>query len=170
VGLRVKFFDKVIDLCSNFRYMDTSSKFVWLFTNEQVLKKKLVERESCNTKCCKIWINGSKIYFQTKIRTIIEPQALEFRTPPFSSFGPSRDYGTDLCLEVYLWYRVEARIPSLYFDDCFIYLYVYISNTAAGPRNKIQTNQSQMWIYKRSHQCDNELHKSFRWQQHFYFY
>ena len=29
------------DLCPNFRYMDTSSKFVWLFTNEheQVLKK-----------------------------------------------------------------------------------------------------------------------------------
>ena len=22
--------------------------------------------------------------------------------PPFSSFGPSRDYGMDLCLEVYL--------------------------------------------------------------------
>jgi hypothetical protein len=29
------------------------------------------DRESCNTKCCKIWINGSKIYFQTKIHTII---------------------------------------------------------------------------------------------------
>ena len=29
-------------------------------------------------------------------------QALEFQTPPFSSFGPSRDYGMDLCLEVYL--------------------------------------------------------------------
>ena len=28
-------------------------------------------RESCNTKCCKIWINGSKIYFQTKIHAII---------------------------------------------------------------------------------------------------
>ena len=27
-------FDKVIDLCPNFRYMDTSSTFVWLFTNE----------------------------------------------------------------------------------------------------------------------------------------
>ena len=23
--------------------------------------------------------------------------------PPFSLFGPSRDYGMDLCLEVYLW-------------------------------------------------------------------
>jgi hypothetical protein len=23
--------------------------------------------------------------------------------PPFSSFGPSRDYGMDLCLEVYIW-------------------------------------------------------------------
>jgi hypothetical protein len=33
-NIRVKFFDKVIDLCPNFRYMDTSSKFVWLFTNE----------------------------------------------------------------------------------------------------------------------------------------
>ena len=38
-NIRVKIFDKVIDLCPNFRYMDTSSKFVWLFTNEQVLKK-----------------------------------------------------------------------------------------------------------------------------------
>ena len=34
-------------------------------------RNKLVERESCNTKWCKIWINGSKIYFQTKIHTII---------------------------------------------------------------------------------------------------
>ena len=35
-------------------------------------------------------------------------------------------------------YRVEARIPSSYFDDCFLPLifYVYISKTAAGPRNK----------------------------------
>ena len=32
---------------------------------------KLLERESCNMKCCNIWINGSKIYFQTKIHTII---------------------------------------------------------------------------------------------------
>ena len=40
-NIRVKFFDKVIDLCPNFRYLDTSSQFVWLFTNEhkQVLKK-----------------------------------------------------------------------------------------------------------------------------------
>ena len=40
-NIRVKLIDKVIDLCPNFRYMDTSSKFVWLFTNEheQVLKK-----------------------------------------------------------------------------------------------------------------------------------
>ena len=40
-NIRVKFLDKVIDLCPNFRYMDTSSKFVWLFTNEheQVFKK-----------------------------------------------------------------------------------------------------------------------------------
>ena len=27
--------------------------------------------ERCNTICCKIWINGSNIYFQTKIHTII---------------------------------------------------------------------------------------------------
>ena len=37
-NIRVKFFDKVIDLCPNFRYMDTSSKFVWLFTNENMNK------------------------------------------------------------------------------------------------------------------------------------
>jgi hypothetical protein len=39
--LPFQFFDKVIDLCPNFRYMDTSSTFVWLFTNEheQVSKK-----------------------------------------------------------------------------------------------------------------------------------
>jgi hypothetical protein len=33
-NVRVKCFDKVIDLCPNFRYMDTSSKYVWVFTNE----------------------------------------------------------------------------------------------------------------------------------------
>jgi hypothetical protein len=33
-NIRVKFVDEVIDLCPNFRYMDTPSKFVWLFTNE----------------------------------------------------------------------------------------------------------------------------------------
>jgi hypothetical protein len=40
-NIRVKLFDKVIDLCPNFSYMDTSSKCVWLFTNEhkQVLKQ-----------------------------------------------------------------------------------------------------------------------------------
>jgi hypothetical protein len=40
-NIRVKFFDKIIDLCPNFRYMDTPSTFVWPFTNEheQVLKK-----------------------------------------------------------------------------------------------------------------------------------
>ena len=41
-NIRVKFFDKVIDLCPNFRYKDTSSTFVWLFTNEhEQVKKKL---------------------------------------------------------------------------------------------------------------------------------
>jgi hypothetical protein len=47
--LRVKFLDKVIDLCPNFRYMDTSSKFIWLFTNEheQVLKNLGTLIEKC---------------------------------------------------------------------------------------------------------------------------
>jgi hypothetical protein len=35
-NIRVTFFDKVIDLCPNFRYMDTSSKFVWLFTKAEL--------------------------------------------------------------------------------------------------------------------------------------
>jgi len=47
--LRVKFFDKVVDLCPNFRYMDTSSKFVQLFTieHEQVLKNLGTFIEEC---------------------------------------------------------------------------------------------------------------------------
>ena len=47
---RVKCVDKVIDSVSpNFRCMDTSSKFVWLFTNEheQVLKKLGTFIEEC---------------------------------------------------------------------------------------------------------------------------
>jgi hypothetical protein len=39
--------------------------------------------------------------------------------PPFSSFGPSRDYGMDLCLEVYLWtiypYFTTFRVTTLSF-------------------------------------------------------
>jgi hypothetical protein len=39
--------------------------------------------------------------------------------PPFSSFGPSRDYGMDLCLEVYLWtiypYFTTFRVTILSF-------------------------------------------------------
>ena len=46
-----------------------------------------------------------------------------------TSEGPFKNW------RVIVKYRVEARIPSLYFDDCFI-PYVKISNTAAGPRNK----------------------------------
>ena len=48
-NIRVKIFDKVIDLCPNFRYMDTLSKFVWLFTNEheQVLKNLGTFIEEC---------------------------------------------------------------------------------------------------------------------------
>jgi hypothetical protein len=38
---------------------------------------------------------------------------------PFSSFGPSRDYGMDLCLEVYLWtiypYFTTFRVTTLSF-------------------------------------------------------
>ena len=42
-------FDRVIDLCPNFRYMDTSSTFVWLFTreHEQVYKKLCSFIEEC---------------------------------------------------------------------------------------------------------------------------
>ena len=41
--------------------------YVYISNTAAGLKKqKLLERESCN-----IWINGSKIYFQTKIHTII---------------------------------------------------------------------------------------------------
>ena len=39
--------------------------------------------------------------------------------PPFSSFGPSCDYGMDLCLEVYLWtiypYFTTFRVTTLSF-------------------------------------------------------
>ena len=39
--------------------------------------------------------------------------------PPFSSFGPSRDYSLDLCLEVYLWtiypYFTTFRVTTLSF-------------------------------------------------------
>ena len=41
--------------------------------------------------------------------------------PPFSSFGPSRDYGMDLCLEVYLWtiypYFTTFRVTTLSFQE-----------------------------------------------------
>ena len=51
-------------------------------------------------------------------QNLFKPQALEFRTP-FSSFGPSRDYGMDLCLEVYLWaiypYFTTFRVTTLSF-------------------------------------------------------
>ena len=45
-------FDKVIDSCPNFRYMDTSSTFAWLFTNEheQVYKKQVALLK--NVFCC----------------------------------------------------------------------------------------------------------------------
>jgi hypothetical protein len=49
--------------------------------------------------------------------------------PPFSPFGPSRDYGMDLCLEVYLW----TIYPYFMF---YVHVYTCISKTAAGPRNK----------------------------------
>jgi hypothetical protein len=46
-NIRVIFFDKVIDLCPNFRYMDTSSTFVWLFTNEHEQDLKTFFEECC---------------------------------------------------------------------------------------------------------------------------
>ena len=33
---------------------------------------------------------------------VIKTTGTRIPDPPFSSFGPSRDYGMDLCLEVYL--------------------------------------------------------------------
>jgi hypothetical protein len=39
-------FDKVIDLCPNFRYMDTSSTFAWLFTNEQTKRNQQKRNET----------------------------------------------------------------------------------------------------------------------------
>jgi hypothetical protein len=36
--------------------------------------------------------------------------------PPFSSRGPSRDYGMDLCMEVYLYpYFTTFRVTTLSF-------------------------------------------------------
>jgi hypothetical protein len=39
--------------------------------------------------------------------------------PHFSSFGPSHDYGMDLCLEVYIWaiypYFTTFRVKTLSF-------------------------------------------------------
>ena len=40
-NIRKIFFHKIINVCPNFRYMDTKSKFFWIFTNEdkQILKE-----------------------------------------------------------------------------------------------------------------------------------
>ena len=38
--------------------------------------------------------------------------------PPFSSFGPSRDYGMDLCLEVYLWSSL-SHLSIFYNISCY---------------------------------------------------
>ena len=39
-NIRRDFFDKIINICPNFRNMDTLSKFIWIFTNEneQIMK------------------------------------------------------------------------------------------------------------------------------------
>jgi hypothetical protein len=46
-------------------------------------------------------------------------------SPPFFSFGPSRDYGMDLCLEVYLWaiypYFTTFRVTTL--SSCLVMFY-----------------------------------------------
>ena len=39
--------------------------------------------------------------FQT-ISKLVYPAGTRIPDPPFSSFDPSRDYGMDICLEVYL--------------------------------------------------------------------
>jgi hypothetical protein len=69
--------------------------------------------------------------------------------PPFSSFGPSRDYDMDLFSGSIslnrrsffktgaLLYNIESKRGfPLCISTIVSYLYVYISNTAAGPRNK----------------------------------
>ena len=40
-NIRKIFFHKIINVCPNFRYMDTKSNFFWIFTNEdkQILKE-----------------------------------------------------------------------------------------------------------------------------------
>ena len=35
-------------------------------------------------------------------RVVVPATGTRIPDPPFSSFGPSRDYGMDLCLDVYL--------------------------------------------------------------------
>ena len=37
--------------------------------------------------------------------------------PPFSSFGPSCDYGMDLCLEVYLNHLSDVYFLCLFFES-----------------------------------------------------
>ena len=39
-NIRRDFFDKIINICPDFRNMDTPSKFIWIFTNEneQIMK------------------------------------------------------------------------------------------------------------------------------------
>ena len=55
--------------------------------------------------------------------------------PTFSSFGPSRDYGMDLCLEVYLWamypYFTTFRVTTLSFCSK-IYFQTKIHTIIAG--------------------------------------
>ena len=53
-------------------------------------------------RCTRLAAASDKVYQLLAHGRWFSPQALEFRTPLFPSFGPSRDYGMDLCLEVYL--------------------------------------------------------------------
>ena len=53
-----------------------------------------------NYSCC-LSVIRSKL--KTKIINLIYTTNTRIPDPPFSSFGPSLDYGMDLCLEVYLW-------------------------------------------------------------------
>jgi hypothetical protein len=61
--------------------------------------------------------------------------------PPFSSFGPSRDYGMDLCLEIYLWtiypYFTTFRVTTLSFPHLVPKKVPKIFPTNEIARNKI---------------------------------
>ena len=76
------------------------------------------------------------------------PTGTRIPDPPFSSFGPSRDYGMDLCLEVYLWtihpyfttFRVDNSLVLLTFvsrSSCRItYIYIKVWNNRQNTKRE----------------------------------